>query len=467
MKHSAMRALARLLARVLLLAVSCLPTSTPAAGPPNIVYLLADDLGWKDAGFHGSTLRTPNLDRLAAGGAVLNAFYVQPLSTQTRAALLTGRYPMRYGLQTQGIVSTTRYGLPVEERTLAQALKEAGYRTAFLGTWQLGHSSREFWPTKRGFERFYGSLSGVAGAQVSRKARADWHRDEQALKEDGAVSALLAREAASLIDRQDARPLFMVVAFNAPANAQGMPKEWLDRYADIEDKERRAYAAGVSALDAAVGGIVAALDRRRLLDNTLIVFHTDNGGGVPTRLPTGETDGLSNAADNGPFREGRGSLYEGGVRGIALASWPGQIKPGTVVSDMLHVVDWYPTLLKLAGASAEQKRKPDGLDIWPVLAQRQRTPHQDLPLDVEDFRGAIRVGEWKLIVHTALPARIELFDISNDPEEAENRAEAYPDRVKDALARLNAYAYDMAPAKYLEDIPGLKPLLLRHNPARP
>lgn len=439
-----------------------------AAERPHIVYILADDLGWKDTGFHGATLRTPNLDKLAEGGAMLNAFYAQPLSSQTRAAALTGRYPMRYGLQTGAIVAATQFGLPAEERTLAQALKEAGYRTAFLGTWQLGHAKPEFWPTKRGFDSFYGSLSGAVPARVSKAGKLDWRRNEKPVQDDGYVSALLAREAASIIDKHDDKaPLFMMVAFNAPANSQNPPKEWLDKYADVADAERRAYAASVSALDAAIGEIVAALDKRKLLERTLIVFHSDNGGGVATRVPTGESDALTKAADNAPFREGRGSLYEGGVRAVALAHWPGQIKPKSMLADPAHVVDWYPTLLKLAGVSVEQKRKLDGMDLWPMLAQNQRSPHADLLLDVEDFRGAIRVGEWKLIVHSTLPMRIELFDVANDPEEVDNRAEAYPDRVKDMLAKLNAYAYDMMPAKYLEDIPAIRPLLLRHNPARP
>src|SRR5581483_11564818 len=343
---------------------------------------------------------------------MLNAFYVQPLSSQTRAALLTGRYPMRYGLQTHSIVPSSSYGLPAEERTLAQALKESGYRTAFVGKWQLGHGKQEWWPTRRGFDSFYGSLAGLPDAQVKKAAKLDWHRNEQLLKEDGYITALLAREAVSVINRQNENaPLFLVVAFTAPAQAQSAPKALLEKYANLADANRRAYAAATTALDSAVGEIVAALERRNMLERTLIVFCSDNGGGVATRFPTGESDALTNAANNGVFREGRGSLYEGGVRSVALAAWPGQIKPKTIVSDMLHVVDWYPTLLGLAGANAEQKRKVDGLDIWPVLSEGQRTPHKELLLDAEDFRGGVRVGEWKLIVHSALPMRVELFDI--------------------------------------------------------
>ena len=166
-----------------------------AAEHPNIVYILADDLGWNDVGFHGGSIRTPNLDRLAANGAVLNALYAQPFSSQTRAALLTGRYPMRYGLQTLSLSPSSQYGLPTDERTLAQALKASGYRTAFVGNWLLGESRPEYWPGKRGFDTFYGSLSGQAEPQLRRGHRADWYRNDRPIKEEGYVTDLLAREA--------------------------------------------------------------------------------------------------------------------------------------------------------------------------------------------------------------------------------------------------------------------------------
>jgi hypothetical protein len=187
-----------------------------AADAPNIVVILADDLGWKDVGFNRGELRTPNLDRLAAGGATLSAFYAQPYSTQTRAALLTGRYPMRYGLQSGSIQSASQYGLPAEERTLAQALKERGYRTAFVGRWQLGHATPEYWPTRRGFDHFYGTLSGQVQAQLRKGGKVDWRRNDQVLKEEGYLTTLLAKEAIGLIDRHAPVPVHGL-AFTAPA----------------------------------------------------------------------------------------------------------------------------------------------------------------------------------------------------------------------------------------------------------
>jgi len=452
---------------VLLAAVLC-AAGAAAAERPHVVLILADDLGWKDVGFHGGEAPTPNIDRLAEGGAALNTFYVLPSSTQTRAALLTGRYPMRYGLQTRDIVPATRYGLAEDEPTLATALKRSGYRTAFIGRWQLGHAQPQWWPTRRGFDSFYGSLAGQVGAQLSKGGKTDWRRNDKPVSERGSVTALLTREAQALVGKHDAAvPLFLMIAYSSPAYTADAAEAALARHAAVADPVRRAYLAAVATLDAAVGEVVAALDARGMLDNTLIVFHSDNGGGVATRFPTGEFDALTTGADNGVFREGRGSLYEGGVRSFAVAHWPKRIQPKTVISDMLHVTDVAPTVLALAGAAGDAQKKPDGVDLMPVLTGAQRAAHKEVLIAVEDFRGAVRVGEWKLIVHSSLPTRVELFDVANDPEEAENKAATYPDRTKELLDRLNAYAYEMMPAKYLDDIPGAAPLLWRHNPAQP
>ncbi len=411
-----------------------------AADKPNIVYLLADDLGNKDAGYRGGRFSTPNLDKLAASGVTLNNFYVQPFSSQTRAALLTGRYPMRYGLQTMSIIPSSQFGLPIDERTLAQGLKEAGYKTAFVGKWQLGHVKPEFWPTRRGFDYFYGTLADEVHDRVRKSSGGDWRRNDQLVKEDGLVTQLLAKDAVDKISKHNpATPLFLVVAFNAPG-------------ADASAEAGRGYAFGVSALDDAIGQVIDALEKKNMLGNTLIVFHSDNGGAVPTKFATGDNDVGKTGADNGIYREGRGSLYEGGVRVAALAIWPARIKAKTVVTRLLHVTDIYPTLLKVAGAKIDQPNKLDGFDAWAALAEGGLGPRENILLNVEPFRGAIRAGEWKLIVRATLPSKLELFDIANDPEESQNQAEAYPDRVKSLLKQLNDFAYEMAAPKYLEEI---------------
>jgi arylsulfatase B len=446
-------------------------SATAAADQPNIVYLLADDLGWRDVGFHRGVLPTPNLDRLAGDGAVLNSFYSQPFSSQTRAALLTGRYPMRYGLQTLSITVASQYGLPTRERTLAQALKDSGYRTAYVGTWLLGHANPEYWPTRRGFDHFYGSLTGLAEPVLRNKSKSDWRRGERKIRETGYVTDLIGKEAVNVIEKHvTTSPLLLVASFDTPARYFGAPAAYLDVHKDINDDARRNYAAAVTALDTNVGKIVAALQQRDMLDNTLIIFQSDNGGALPMRFATGDGDIRSVVSDNGVFRQGKGSLYEGGVRVVALAHWPGKIKPKTIVTQPIHVTDMYVTLLKLAGSSLEQRKRPDGVDAFPIIAHAQLTTRKgkEILLNVEDFHGAIRIGEWKLIVHTAMPTRTELFHIANDPEEAENQAGNYPERVAAMMDRLNTYAYDMMPAKYMGE-PGEdnRPVFWRENiPAR-
>lgn len=439
-----------------------------AADRPHIVIVLADDLGWRDTGFHGAQVKTPNLDRLAAGGAVLNALYVQTYSSQTRAALLTGRYPMRYGLQTFSIARTAGYGLPKEERTVAQSLRDKGYRTAFVGDWRLGHAQPDLWPTRRGFDQFYGSLAGAVESVIRKGAKTDWRRGEKPAADAGYVTDLVANEAVAVIRRHDvSAPLFLVAAFNAPAHYEEVPRDLREGLKAVEDDTRRSYLAAVAGFDRALGTIAAELERRQMTGDTLLLLLSDNGGAVPLRFPTGDADVRRPAADNGMFREGRGSLYEGGVRGVALASWPGRLAPGTVVTESLHVTDLAATVLALGGGEPDAQRPLDGADVWPVLAQRKKTPHRELLLHMDEFRGAIRIGEWKLIVHAAMPAKTELYDIANDPEEAENAAGTYPDRVKALQERLDAFAYDMAPSLYLDALgTAASPALWRANPPR-
>jgi arylsulfatase A-like enzyme len=442
---SAFRAISLLFAALISLGA----TIAVAQDRPHIVYILADDLGRKDVGFNGSPVRTPNLDSLAGTGVVFNAFYSQPFSSQARAALLTGRYPMRYGLQTGSIGPSSQYGLPTQERTLAQALKEAGYETALIGKWQLGHARPEMWPTRRGFDYFYGTLSGNVGVQLGKTSDGDWRRNEQPLQEDGFVTTLLARDAVARIENHESRsPLFLMLSLTQPAAPYGAPQAFVDGYRDVPDEARRQYAASVTALDDAVGQVVKALERKNMLQQTLIVFHSDNGGAIPMRFPTGDGDVDKLAADNDLYREGKGSLYEGGVRVVALAHWPDRLKK-SVVTSMVHVTDLYPTLLKLAGGKLEQPKKLDGFDVWGAITAATVNPRREMLINVEDVRGAIRVGEWKLIARATLPSRIELFNIANDPGETTNQAEAYPERVRELYGKLNGYAYDMAPPGYL------------------
>ena len=241
-------------------------TPTPAAGAasrPNVVFLLADDMGYADAGFMGGTaVKTPHLDRLAAAGARFDSFYVQPVCSPTRAAFMTGRYPMRHGLQVGVVRPWAQYGLPLEERTLAQGLKEAGYATAICGKWHLGHFRPEYLPTRRGFDRQYGHYNGAIDYFTHvRDGGFDWHRDDKVNRDEGYSTHLLAKEAAAFVaDNAGKRPFFLYVPFNAVHTPHQVPAKYLEPYAALQG-ERRKYAGMLAAMDEAAGTIVGAVER--------------------------------------------------------------------------------------------------------------------------------------------------------------------------------------------------------------
>lgn len=425
------------------------PAST---NKPHIVFLLLDDLGYTDVSFNGGDIQTPHIDSLAKSGAKLSAFYVQESCSPTRAALLTGRYPMRYGLQVGVVRPWAQYGLPLEERTLAEALRAEGYVTAIIGKWHLGHYRREYLPTMRGFDHQYGHYNGALDYFAHmREEGFDWHRNDKVSRDEGYTTSLLGNEAVRLIGKHDPKkPFFLYMAFNAPhAPLQALP-EHLKHYEHVKDRVRQTYSAMVHAADEQIGRIVAALEKAGMLENTIIVFSGDNGGSVAL------------GATIGRLRGGKGSLYEGGVRTAAFVAWPGRIKDGANITEPLHVIDWYPTLINLAGGSLEQRLPIDGKDIWDVLTKGARSPHEDILINVTPSGGALRKGDWKLVlgenaedtggkanskqVNKIAPS-VELFNLASDPYEETNLADSEPERVRDLRSRLEAYEKQAVPPK--------------------
>ncbi|MBS7742775.1 MAG: arylsulfatase [Chelatococcus sp.] len=414
--------------------------------PPNIIYIVADDLGWGDVGFHGSDIPTPNLDALARGGAPLEQFYTQPMCTPTRAALMTGRYPLRYGLQTGVIPGAGTYAIPMDEYLLPQTLKDAGYTTALVGKWHLGHAKPEFWPRQRGFDQFYGALVGeIDHFKHSSHGVPDWYRDNTPIEEAGFDNSLFGEEAARVIRGHDrSRPLFLYLAFTAPHTPFQAPQDYLERFKDISDENRRAYAAMISVMDDGIGKVVTELEKRGMRDNTLIVFHSDNGG-VTSSIFAGDSKvagGLP--ARNGPYRDGKGTLYEGGTRVAALANWPGRIKPGAV-NAMIHVVDMYPTIAALAGVETSKTKPLDGLNVWGALAGEEPSPRDEIVYNVDPMGAAVRRGDWKLVWKAALPQRLELFNLRVDKSETQDLAAKNPQKVLELKARIEDLAAEMAP----------------------
>jgi len=435
----------------------------PKAPRPHIVYIVSDDQGWQDVGFRGSDIATPNIDGLAREGAKLEQFYSQPMCTPSRAALLTGRYPHRYGLQTLVIPSAGSYGLATDEWLLPQALQEAGYRTAIVGKWHLGHADRQYWPRQRGFDHQYGPLLGeIDYFSHSAHGTRDWFRDNQPIEEQGYVTRLLGEDAVRLIESQASdAPLFLYLAFTAPHAPYQAPKEYLDRYAHVPDPARRAYAAMITAMDDEIGRVLRALEKRGMRENTLILFQSDNGGPRSAKF-TGEVDMSKSTipADNGPYRDGKGTLYEGGTRVVALANWPGRIRPGSVVDQPIHVVDMYPTLAGLAGAPLGKSKPLDGMNVWSALAEGGPSPREEVVYDIEPFRAALRDGHWKLVWQATLPSRVELFDLAQDPGETKSLADENPEKVAEMRQRIEALAREAAPPLILREALGMvKPVL--------
>jgi len=433
---------------------SFISSDVNAADKPNIVYIVADDLGWKDVGYHGSDIQTPNLDILAASGARLEQFYAQPMCTPTRAALMTGRYPFRYGLQTLVIPAGYSYGLPADEWLLPQALKEAGYKTAIIGKWHIGHGDQKFWPRQRGFDYQYGPMIGEIDYFTHKEHdTVDWYRDNKKLIEEGYSTTLLGNDAVKLISAHDtAKPLYLYLAFNAPHTPYQATQEYLDEYKQIADPSRRAYAASITAMDDQIGRVVEALQKKGMRDNTIIFFQSDNGGTRNAKF-AGTGFDLSKTkipCDNSPYREGKGSLYEGGTRVVALANWPDHIKWGTIVDGMIHVVDTYPTLAKLAGASTAKCKPLDGMDVWSTISEGAASPRTELVYNIEALRAGLRQDDWKLIWRAPLPSVTELYNIAQDPSEKDNVAAANPDKVAALQKRVNELAATMAKSPLLE-----------------
>jgi arylsulfatase A-like enzyme len=476
---SSRRLLAALCLGALCLGPASVCGAAPAAAPrPHVLFILADDLGWGDVGFHASEIKTPNIDRLATAGARLEQFYVQPVCSPTRGALMTGRYPIRLGLHLGVVRPWATYGLPLDERTLPQALKEAGYVTAITGKWHLGHFEPAYLPTHRGFDHQYGHYNGAIDYNThERDGGFDWHRDDKVCRDEGYSTHLVAREASRLIAEHDpSRPLFLYVPFNAVHAPHQVPASYSEPYANLKGN-RRTYAGMLAAMDEAIGQIVGAIDRKGLRENTLIFFCSDNGGPSPGVITS-----------NGPLRAGKATLYEGGVRVPAVAVWPGKIKAGSIVEAPLHMVDWYPTLLKLAGVSLAQKHPLDGRDAWPAITQGAASPHDDILHNITATGGAIRLGDWKLVVNgqvtdgedmaaAGTPAakkgagkkagrkgagngesadRVELFNLKADPYEKANVAAANPAKVQELQVRLAAYRQAAVPSPQAPAAPGFK-----------
>ena len=470
-----------------------LAAAAEAAARPNIVLIVADDLGWADVGFHGGAVATPTIDQLAREGVELARFYAAPSCTAARAALMTGRNPYRLGLAYAAIMPWSGNGVHPEERFLPEALREAGYQTAMFGKWHLGHAQASYLPRQRGFEHFYGHLLTEVGYQAPYSAQGgvDFQRNGRTINETGYETFMLTDEAARWLAKRDReRPAFIYLSFLAPHTPLSAPPEYLAQYRGMKDERQPArspvdrisqrakaagapslrpvYAAAVTAMDAAIGALLRTLAREDMADNTLLLFLSDNGG---------QAIYGAGGADNGPWRGGKGEVFEGGIRTVALAHWPGRLAGGGRFGDTMSAMDVFPTLMAAAGIAGTGAAKAlDGVNVWPALSTQtasaakdsQAASSQDSPAQAAQIKSkskseraeplffaqespgfgslkhALIDGDWKLVElieqdleQTSI--RRMLFNLADDPYEYKDLAAEHPERVAQMAKVIRAW----------------------------
>ncbi|MBW6533821.1 MAG: arylsulfatase [Mariniphaga sp.] len=415
---------------------------------PNILVIIPDDLGWSDVGYHGSVVKTPNIDMLAKTGVRLEQHYVMPTCTPTRVSLLTGKYASRYG------VTGPDYGEVIDlgDPTLASVLSDNGYFTAIAGKWHLG--SPPYTPLKYGFQSSYGYFDGQIDpytheykTETELTKRESWHRNDEYLTEEGHVTDLLTAEAVRIIEEERKEPFFLCLAHHVPHFPLEEPDEWMSLYDGLAlHPSRKLFAASVSHMDEGVGKIIDALERTGKRENTLILFLSDNGGQHSWHSNT-EYRGKyadkphSVLGNNYPLRGWKGDLYEGGIRVPAIANWPGKLEPGAADFPM-HMSDWLPTLCFLTGIKKDlENLKLDGKNVWTLLNGEQSVAEKRSIYWKTNQMYAVREGNWKLLVHRN-SGQSELFNLENDFRETRDLSGANPEKARYLLELLEKLKED-------------------------
>jgi len=390
---------------------------------PNIVVFLSDDMGWEQVGYNGGKeVPTPAIDSLAREGVKLTQFYVQPVCSPSRASLLTGRYPWKNGMEERP-TAMSKHGMLLDERTIAEALRDTGYATWMVGKWHLGEWQHHHLPNQRGFDHHYGLYSAMVDSFVHlRTGVLDWHRNGVPIIEEGYSTFLLANEASRLIaEHDDSQPFFLYLPFNAVHKPHQAPEAYIEKYEHLGDVA--AQRAQLECMDLAIAQVLHSLELKGIVDNTLVIFTNDNGGLKIT--------------SNGPYRGYKGDYHEGGIRVPTAIRWPGKIPAGSTNDAMVHIMDLFPTICNLVGAQAEKELPLDGKDIWNVIAQGGESPHSEIVHSLE----VIRRGDWKFIEKGASyydwkDQELQLYNIAKDPSETLNLAAENQEVVKELRTRL-------------------------------
>jgi arylsulfatase A-like enzyme len=435
---------------------SALLAQAPRSAPPNIIVIVADDLGGRDLGCFGAAdLKTPHLDALAAGGARWTNWYSNaPVCAPSRASILTGRYPQRAGVATNG------RPLTADQKTIAEVLKPAGYATACIGKWHLG-STDESCPNGHGFDYFYGFHSGCVDFYSHRyywgePNRVNYHdlwRNRTEVFEDGQyLTERITQESLQYIERNKSKPFFMYIAYNAPHYPMHAPEKYMERFASLP-LERRTYAAMIAAVDDGIGEIRGTLEQNRLFENTLIFFVGDNG--ATTEKRAGLNGNYATAGNNGIYRGWKFSLFDGGMHVPAIVSWRKRIAPKQTVSEIAMSMDILPTVCEAAGVSLPAGYTVDGSSVLPLASTAARSPHDAIFWE-QGNQMAVRRGKWKLVLNgrtyegsadgnkplTGDDAQF-LSDLENDPGETKNLRTLHPDVVDELSTLLHTWKKSM------------------------
>lgn len=413
---------------------------------PNILIIIADDMGYADVGFHGfKDIPTPNIDSLAQNGIqFINGYVSHPWCAPTRAGIMTGRYQQRFGFE-----HNPRFdfkdeiaGIPENEITLAQMLKEAGYTCGLIGKWHLG-AHPKFHPLKRGFDEFFGFRGGghnyfKSGETLDEpmyllpleRNFGEW------LPLNRYLTFVLAEQAMDFVKRHRDKPFFLYLAFNAPHGPLQAPKEYIQKFENIEDKRRKVYAAMMSALDDAIGQLLKTIQDLGIENETLIFFLSDNGG------PIGEA---SNGSRNDPLRGGKGGLYEGGIRVPFVIQWKGKLPKGKIYKHPVICLDIFTTALSAAGVRLPTDRKIDGINLLPyLLGEKEEAPHEYLFWRIGGGTWmAVRDSRYKL--HRRKDGKVELYDLQNDIGEQNDLSQKLPDVVKQLNEALEKWNSELSP----------------------
>ncbi|NQU54187.1 MAG: sulfatase-like hydrolase/transferase [Bacteroidetes bacterium] len=406
---------------------------------PNIIIILADDLGYGDVGFHGSDIKTPHIDRLATEGVQLDQFYACPMCSPTRAGLMTGRYPIRFGLMRAVIPPQRELGMPPEEFTIAEMLAEAGYKyRGIVGKWHLGHRQKKWLPANQGFTFYEGCHNGAVDYFTQDRAgERDWQEIGKPSQKEGYSTDLIGDASLEFINSVPKdEPFFLYIPFTAPHSPfQAKPKD-IAKYPN-RNGDKQIYAAMVDCMDQNIGRIIEGIKKRGQLENTFILFFSDNGG-------------VKKVASNGNLRGSKLTVYQGGINVVAAAHWPaGNISGGKIITERMGYIDVLPTLMEIANYSGNSKNELDGINILDGLKggkldNREWFTYLDQNAEKKE-KFAMNTNQWKLIWQRNAPdneissENIELFRINEDKTESIELSEKKQDIVNSLKSGIDRF----------------------------